>query len=174
MSENISIALVLIPILNGPCIDGHGGDTQGIISPWDGLFERRFFSQARGGRVQTTKTTAFGEISWRCLFRGFFTGRITFSRDGSGQNDPARPAICEKLLTQPDPARPDPCDFEHLLTRPDSTREFLQASWPDPRAGSRTVKSPGLFHRRVARRSHSLPAAEKICFENFVRRGLLS
>ena len=50
-----------------------------------------------------------------------------FSRVRSGQDDPARPVRLETVLTRPDPTRPDPWDFEHLLTRPgDSTRETMK------------------------------------------------
>ena len=46
-----------------------------------------------------------------------FRGLDHFSRVGSGEDDPARPAIFENLLTPPDPTRPD-------LTQPNPTREI--------------------------------------------------
>ena len=55
-----------------------------------------------------------------------------FSRDGSllegrvglgrGSGDPTRPVIFERPT---DPTRPDPSNFEHLQTRPDSTGEIF-------------------------------------------------
>ena len=72
-------------------------------------------------------------------------GRELVSKPAMSLKESFGGATVERLgrETRPDPTRP--MRFRTLLTRPDSTREFLKTPGPDPRAGSRPVKSRGSF-----------------------------
>ena len=63
-----------------------------------------------------------------------FTGRISSRDSDRFRVTRLHPVIFENLLNRPDPTRPDPRDFQHLLTRSDSTHGIFQLP-PDPIRG---------------------------------------